>query len=417
MKAKLNRRSIDAIAKPTKGYSLVWDSEQTNFGVRVTAAGARSYFVQRRVGGTERRITLARTDVLSAEEARRQARKVLGQIATGVDPVAERAKAVKACVTLDDAFDAFLADRERLKPLTVTDIKRAMADLGWQKKRINALTYAMVRSRHQELGKASHARANLTMRYLRAILNFASAHYAADDGTPFLPFNPVAGLTATQSWYSVKRRQTLIAEADLKPWMSAVLSLDNAAIRDYLILVLLTGLRRSESLQLAWRDVNLRDRTLTIPDPKNGEPHTLPLSDYLVELMKRRHGDAAGEQVFDSERGALWNLRYAIATVEKNSGVSFCIHDLRRTFATVAERLDTPAYALKQLMNHKNKADVTQGYIIRDVERLRRPMQRITDYFLAAAGIRAGADVVALPSGKRAAERPQTAKAEAAASS
>jgi hypothetical protein len=50
----------------------------------------------------------------------------------------------------------------------------------------------------------------------------------------------------------------------------------------------------------------------------------------------------------------------------------------------VAERLDVPAYALKRLLNHKSPNDVTAGYIIMDIERLRAPMQRITDHIVDA---------------------------------
>ncbi|STX50744.1 phage related integrase [Legionella busanensis] len=68
--------------------------------------------------------------------------------------------------------------------------------------------------------------------------------------------------------------------------------------------------------------------------------------------------------------------------VAELSGIPFTIHDLRRTFATIAESLDLPAYALKRLLNHKMTNDVTAGYIMRDVERLRKPMQRITDHLI-----------------------------------
>ena len=68
--------------------------------------------------------------------------------------------------------------------------------------------------------------------------------------------------------------------------------------------------------------------------------------------------------------------------VAELSGVSFTVPDLRRTFATTAESIDLPAYALKRLLNHKMTHDVTAGYIMRDVERLRKPMQRITDFLI-----------------------------------
>ncbi len=72
--------------------------------------------------------------------------------------------------------------------------------------------------------------------------------------------------------------------------------------------------------------------------------------------------------------------RKAMLKVAELAGVTFTVHDLRRTFATTAESLDLPAYALKRLLNHKMTHDVTAGYIMHDVERLRKPMQRISDY-------------------------------------
>ena len=65
--------------------------------------------------------------------------------------------------------------------------------------------------------------------------------------------------------------------------------------------------------------------------------------------------------------------------------MKFCPHDLRRTFITVAESLDIPVYAIKHLVNHKMNNDVTAGYVIIDTERLRAPMQKITDFLLSAA--------------------------------
>lgn len=76
-----------------------------------------------------------------------------------------------------------------------------------------------------------------------------------------------------------------------------------------------------------------------------------------------------------------------MANVTKLSGIHFTVHDLRRTFITIAEGLDVSAYALKRLMNHKMNGDITAGYIVTDVERLRKPMQQITDYFLKCMGV------------------------------
>ena len=61
---------------------------------------------------------------------------------------------------------------------------------------------------------------------------------------------------------------------------------------------------------------------------------------------------------------------------------------MRRTFITIAESLDISGYAVKRLVNHKMSGDVTAGYIITDVERLRKPMQKITDFISLKIGIK-----------------------------
>jgi integrase len=83
-----------------------------------------------------------------------------------------------------------------------------------------------------------------------------------------------------------------------------------------------------------------------------------------------------------------------MANVTKHSGIHFTVHDLRRTFITIAESLDIAAYALKRLMNHKMNGDITAGYIVTDVERLRRPVQQIADYLLKCMGVRKSAEII-----------------------
>ena len=76
-------------------------------------------------------------------------------------------------------------------------------------------------------------------------------------------------------------------------------------------------------------------------------------------------------------------LKKAVKNIRDHSGVYFTPHDLRRTFITIAESLDIRDYILRRLLNHRSGGDVTGGYIITDVERLRLPMQKITDKILS----------------------------------
>lgn len=145
-----------------------------------------------------------------------------------------------------------------------------------------------------------------------------------------------------------------------------------------------TGLRREEAAQLHWNNVDLKAKTLIILDTKNNQAHTLPLSTYLLNLLKNRQLLSDSNYVFPGtgKNGYIIEPRKQLAKVIAVSGITFTIHDLRRTFITAAESLDISAYALKRLVNHKMNNDVTAGYIVSDVERLRKPMQQITDYLV-----------------------------------
>ena len=59
-------------------------------------------------------------------------------------------------------------------------------------------------------------------------------------------------------------------------------------------------------------------------------------------------------------KGALFNvkdLRAALGQVEKSGGKAITPHDLRRTFASFAERAGAPITTLKVLMNHSTRGD------------------------------------------------------------
>ena len=102
------------------------------------------------------------------------------------------------------------------------------------------------------------------------------------------------------------------------------------------------------------------------------------MSDFLFELLSRRQEKDNSEYVFPStgKGGYIIEPRKQTAKVIADSGVIFTIHDLRRTFITIAESLDISAYAVKRLINHKMTNDVTAGYIVSDVERLVNPCNK-----------------------------------------
>lgn len=340
---------------------------------------------------------------MTVEAARRQAHIWLGLLAAGKNPFQEDDDKARNRLTLKIVLEDYLEARKNLRPRTIGDYRQMVnkAFRDWRNHSLRDITKAMVQQRHKRLGtKNGPHYANSALRLLRALYNFAIAAYDDTEGKPLIAYNPVIVLTQTRAWYPKKRRRTVITRAQLPAWYEAVIGLrkqlkdpkhpekgldpEAAHVCDYLLLVLFTGLRRNEAASLRWENVAFVDRTLMIPDTKNGEPLTLPLSDFLVALLERRLLETEGTFVFPGpgKRGHLIEPKRQVRRVIEASGVPFIIHDLRRTFITIAESLDLSHYAIKRLVNHKISGDVTAGYVVTNVGRLREPMQRITDQIL-----------------------------------
>ena len=393
---KITKSVVDrfAIPKPnppaTKCQVFLRDDAMRGFALRVTSGGIKTFILEKRIHGKVKRITLGRYPDLTAEQARRQAQKMLGEIATGLDPVAKAKRQRDETITLGEVFEDYFGARRNLKESTIHDYRRHLKSAfdHWRDKPLKQINKDMVVTLHGKLGEKSPARANNAMRVLRAMFNFAEGEYETEEGESLFPDNPVRRLSNARSWYKVPRRTSVIKDHQLKDWYQAVTSLTDDGqemVRDYLLLILFTGLRRTEAASLRWSQVDFDERSLTIVDTKNGETHVLPLTDFLSDLLTQRKAATNSLFVFPGKgkTGYLNNHNKPMAKVIERSGVTFSLHDLRRTFITIAESLDIPAYALKRLLNHKMANDVTAGYIISDVGRLRAPMQKISDHILA----------------------------------
>lgn len=311
-------------------------------------------------------------------------------MAAGKDPTLERQKTIIIGVTLQEVMEQYLSVRN-LRPNTVRQYRymlpRCVGD--WLDLPVVAITRDMIEQRHIELrrtiiqGTSGEAQANTAMRLVGTLMNFAAANYEVG-GRPIILMNPVRRLSHKRRWYQEPRRQTILPDHKLNAWYETVMALRHETVKDYLLLLLFTRLRRTEAATLRWKDVDLDSKVLTVRAEivKNKTEHRLPLSDFLQEILERRYSERGdNEYVFPgrSEKRHLVDSDQVIRGVARDSGCPFMVHDSRRTFLTIAERLALSYVILKKLANHSGKNDTTVGYVVVDVERLREPMQKITN--------------------------------------
>ncbi len=402
LKTKINKGAVDGAEVPATGQAFIWDVEVKGFALRITSGGTKTFIVQKRIGGKDRRVTLGRYPEITAEQARKLAQAHVGEISKGNDPIAAKATKEVQAKTLREVIEDYL-DMGTMKASTAKDLQGTLNIhcAAWMNKPVTKITRDMVAKLHAKIGKEPNpktggtkmATANKVARYLKALLNFTQEQYRTGDDLPILASNPTAVLK--KRMYKVQRRTGHLEPHQIGAWWRATEALQDSA-RDYLRAMLLTGLRSSEAINLRWADVDIEGRTLTVRNTKNGTDHTLPVGAWLTAMIAAR--PRHNEFVFSSERGRPTNRRGGIDKAAELSGLDIQKHDLRRTFLTVADAVDVPFFALKALVNHKSGSggDVTAGYIQTSTERLRKPMQAIESYILAAAGVTAGAEVVEL---------------------
>lgn len=299
-------------------------------------------------------------------------------------------KVSKQQPTLGVAYNEYLKHR-KLKSRSLADYNRTIDVYlsDWKNLKLVDITRTHVQEKYALLTENSPAQANIAMAVFRAIFNFSLEHFLDENDNSLInTTNPVATLKAKRTWNKIKRRKGYVKQEQLGDWINAVMGFtalrqERNTVRDFLLTLVLTGFRRKECETLTWDALDLKYGWITSLDPKNDDPHTLPMGDRLWEIMKNRKEQQYNDYVFASPRSKLkgytTHLYEAKSKVIEASGVEFTFHDLRRTFSSIAENLDYGQYTIKRLLNHTVSSDVTEGYVQISDKKLRMAMQEIED--------------------------------------
>lgn len=264
----------------------------------------------------------------------------------------------------------------------------------WMSLPITELSADLILSRHKELSNkngtrgSGEATANDVFKILRAMFNFAKVRYKDEHGQPFLIDNPVSILNELKQWNKIQARQTVIRRNKLPEWLRAVVAESSETMRDFFIFLWLTGCRKSEAAKLRWTDVDFSDGFVRLENTKTNVSFTLPLSRFLLSVLRRRYDGRGGNLfVFPGRSGEGWlsSNQNAINRINSDTGIKFINHDLRRGFISTAQSINVPLFIIKKLVNHSTTDDITSGYILFEDEDLRRHVERITHELLKLA--------------------------------
>lgn len=410
MGIKIDKRTVDA-AMPEAARFTLWDGPLPGFGLRVEPSGRKSYVYRYRAGeggrrAPERLLVLGRHGVLTPTQARQMAEVAAARVRLGEDPGGERAQA-RAALSVAELCDRYMAQEVMplRKPGTVAQYrihieKHIKPALG--NRTAKTLSRGDVEKWHRGLGASAPVSANRSMMVLSGAFSWGlKAHEIGGD-------NPCRGVTKFREEgrerYLTAEELARLAEALKEAETVGILwkpaphkrvkhtpreefrrvcpgPFPIAAIR----LLLLTGARLREILNLRWADVDFERGLLLLPDSKTGRKPIIlnaPALAILTALPRAGRFVIAG----DNPEKPRADLQRPWALVAKRAGLEGVrLHDLRHTHASIGAGAGLGLPIIGRLLGH-TQASTTQRYAHLDNDPLRTASDAIGRRIAAAMG-------------------------------
>lgn len=397
------KEGIEALPLPLAGRVRHYDTVTKGLCLYVYGSGKRVFYVYGRINGKPEDIKIGDTTKFTPTTARTEAKRIIGAATTGDNPN-EKKREKRAELTLGEMFNEYL----RLHAIptgvkTLQDMKDNFArylgevpdvepkkhgvkrvkpegSVNWSNKKLSEVTRGGVLELFANLtlgcGKAT---ANRTVELLSAIFNNAI------ENNKFKGVNPCKSLNK----HKPQQRERFIQVDELERFFEAVAKENNESIRDYVLLSLLTGARKSNVLSMKWENVNISRATWFLPDTKNDTSQTIPLTIAALEVLQRRLISKSSDFVFagNGVTGHMTTPKRAWARVLENAKLAnLTLHDLRRTLGSWQATTGASLIVIGKTLNHK-KVDTTAIYARLGLDPVRESMETAQRAMLTAGGI------------------------------
>jgi integrase len=360
----LTKRMVED-AKPEHGEdgqprrTIYFDRDVKGFGLLVTERGAKSFVLKYRAGAGRaaptRRVTIGRYgSPWTVEQARGEAKRLLGEVALGRDPAAERA-AKRRGADEGQAVSAVVEQwlrRDQAGNRTAEEVRRIMARevLPY----IGQVPVAEVRKRDimdiiDRVADRAPVRANRVLAHVKRLFRWAA-------GRDIIEFDPSAHILKRTA---ERPRERVLSDAELLAVWRAAESMGGPYGRGVRLLIA-TGARRAEIFELRWSEVDHDDVCIRLPAERNkvNRVRIIPLSPLAMCVLGE--SPACGDFVLATRGGRSFsNLGFSKARlnerVARMTGAAlpaWRLHDLRRTVATGLQRLGARLEAIEAVLGH-----------------------------------------------------------------
>ncbi len=396
-----------------------WDEKVDGLQVRVTSNGIKTfciYFWNRNSRKPER-ITLGRFDPsikeslefskdrplldrlldkpnMNAKMAHSLALAVKAALNEGNNPN-DKHRARRSEITLGELFEDFIQNRRNRRGAYLTESSKRGYQSSFDvylkrmaKRQLSQIKDTELAALHTKVGREFPTTANRVIALASSLFSYAKERKL------FTGQNPADGIRK----FPENARDRFIQADELPRFFQALAEEENETIRDYVLLSLLTGARRSNMLAMQWKDINLDRGEWRLLTTKNGTPQTVTLSPEAIEILRSRKPEEPEKYVFPSpgKVGHLIEPKKGWERILERAGIEdLRIHDLRRTLGSWQAKQGASLVIIGKSLNHKTPS-TTAIYARLDLDPVRESVNRATSAMLSAAGLKEGAEILPL---------------------
>ena len=370
---KLTNRNADSL-KPPKGLTesgkpkltaYYRDAELRGFALRVSAAGGRTWVVEYSLHGRQFSHVIGKRELFTADAARNEARKLLGDVARDSNPLSEKQKGKdadaerRAAATFGELYDQWLEEggkygaggKTKKSASNDASARKKFADL--ENKKAREITTGQIESILDGVKKATPIAANRALALIKTVCRFGVDKKVLETDPTQTIKKPSAE----------NEREARLTRAELDVLFNALEAHPDRLGANAIKLLVWTGARMREVLWARWSQYDLEHGYLYKGVTKSGKRHSIALDPFALDLLREMKREATSEFVFPSRpkpTGPRWDLdsvwhpvRKVLAQeVERKEIEDMTVHDLRHVYATALLEGGASKEAIAPLLGH-----------------------------------------------------------------
>ena len=422
MSGRITLQSVKA-AKPSSKRYVVWDATVKGFGLRVSPEGRKTYVVKTRVAGRQVFISLGEHgSPLTPDMARGEALQALSKARAGVNPAAAKRAERHGGLTVEDLCREYLASVEAGRVLTKSGVPKAASTLLNDRGRIGRHIVPLIGPRkvcdisrqdveklRDDIRAGKTAADERTRKRGRAIVTggpgaatravgLLGGIFAFALARGYCDHNPVKGVQRFRDG----KQERFLSPAELERLGKALIAAEAEGKNSFAIaairLLVLTGCRKSELLNLKWSHVDQVYSCLRLPASKTGAK-VVPLGAAALALLDSLPRLAGNPYVFPGAKagGHLVGLPRFFEGIRGRADLGDVrLHDLRHSFASAGAAGGLSLPLIGALLGHKDPK-TTQRYAHLADDPVKAAADRISAIIEAAMGGAPASKIVKLP--------------------